>query len=250
MSIKQERKAWLAQANKGWRSAAPLDAETESNLIGRLCENNLELDQTGSFQDVFESSRFKDGLNEVLPLPAKFARWKSMPVMSVITECCRGAIVSLSKPHIILAASAEFLNTLRANPNDVCGKNMDAFLSPSTDLAAIQSAIHGASLLRTTQIKLALLATDGRDVEATVSLSPHRAYKDGRLEGCLLQIESVDHVTPVFLVEDFGRCASAVKTDREVHRQLRREANQTAGKENEQERQRQQGARRSSSQPT
>jgi hypothetical protein len=234
------RGAWLSQASKGWKS---MTVCAEKGSVATY------LDRSDAKKHLLPSASFRDGHNEGLPLPAKFGSWKSMAAVPRITGCCRGLIASLVKPHRILAASVEFLNTIKATSDEVCGRNLDAIFSPNTDSAAVRSAMNNAALLRTTQVKLALLSSDGLEVEATVSFSPYRGCADGRLEGFLLQIECIhnradDSSEPVFLVEDFGPYASRETEDRMVLRLLRREANQTAGQENEQERQRQQGARR------
>ena len=229
------------------------ERNTESECtLDRL--QNAHLDQeVQNFQDLslFDNTGLKDGLNHELPLPAKFTKWRSMPFLPVETRCCRGAIVSLIEPYKVMAASAEFLRTIQLASDDVCGRHIDDLVGPSTETLSIHSAIKNTSMLHTTQVRLALVGGGGHVIDVTASFLPYRGCSDSRLTGCLLQIDCVHHpITgcgqPVFIVEDFGIASLRVPQPkvRTAQRQLRRAANQTAGMENEEERQRQQVAKR------
>ncbi len=226
-------------------------------LMSEIClaEPYLELDSSCAGDDPFDGSTFRESFNETLPSPSKFSRSEPLQFAPMETRCCRGVIVSLVKPHKILAVAADILNMAEFTSGQICGRSINVLFGPRTDVSSVNAAIKNTALGQSSTIDTVLSSSTGADLHVTATLSPYHRPSDGSLGGCLLQIDCI-HVPdvescepakslkPVFLLEDFCLLSDPSTSlqpspKSALQRRLRREANLAAGLENEAERRRQ-----------
>ena len=221
-----------------------------------LAEPYLEFDFSCDGDDPFNGSTLRESLNETLPSPSKFSRSESTPPAPMETRCCRGAIVSLVKPHKILAISSDISSMAEFTSDQICGRSINVLCGPRTDVSSLNAAIKNTALGQSSTIDTVLSSSTGADLHVTVTLSPYHRPSDRSLGGCLLQIDCI-HISdvescgpaksskPVLLLEDFclfSDPSSSLQPSPKsaLQRRLRREANLAAGLDNEAERRRQQ----------
>ena len=222
-----------------------------------LSEPYLEFDTFSVGEDdPFNRTVFLESLNELLPSPSKFCRPESIPMGAC---CCRGAIVSLVKPHKILAVAPDVLSLVEFTSDQICGRSVNVLFGPKTVEAPLTAAIKNTGHGQPTTIDTVLSSSKGADLNVTVTFSPYRRASDGSLGGCLLQIDFL-HIPdfessipkqsslPVLLLDDVGiffdpSTSPQPSPKSHFQRRLRREANLATGLENEAERRRQQQGR-------
>ena len=157
----------------------------------------VELDETSS-----------DGILDCLPPPCKFSRFRMKSSAPLENCCCQGAMISLLKPHKIIAASAEFLRTVGFTSDQIRSRTIRALVGPNTDMSELSAAIKNAGHMHSTQINTTLYTSCGTELEVTATLSPHVNVLSGSLGGCVLRIDSVRDGAgtscPAFFLEDFG----------------------------------------------
>ena len=222
------------------------DVAVASTITAAKCKLGVIADFSSTMPDfkVFSNVELKSSLNSRLPLPSKLLRYKSMSAASGETSCYSGAVVSLTKPFKILAASKEFLQAVKLASDQIVGRSIHVLLAPQSDAEAVSTAIKSAAQLRPTSLRMFLHSSDGRDLDVTASFSPYRGPSDDAPRGCLLQIECIHDAEsepaalPVFLLDDFGtRGADGCAGERQLR--LLREARRATGLDNERERLRQ-----------
>ena len=207
-----------------------------------------EIDQSLPGSRPFDDASLKQSFNEALPAPIKFNKVSTPDTCH--TSCGHGAIVSLLKPHKILAASNEFLNTVGFTSSQVCGRSISSIFGPRTDTVRIMAAIKNTGHLETTEVNTVLYASNGREVDLCATLRPHLVTSGRGIGGCLLQIRFIrcgqgpEAPGPVFILEDFGLdlanpAPGSPKADSDALRRRRRAANAVTGIETDAERSRQ-----------
>ena len=196
-----------------------------------------EIDQSLPGSRPFDDASLKQSFNEALPAPIKFNKVSTPDTCH--TSCGHGAIVSLLKPHKILAASNEFLNTVGFTSSQICGRSISSVFGPRTDTVRIMAAIKNTGHLETTEVNTVLYASNGREVDLCASFSPYFKSSEAHLGGCLLQIHFIQsgdagNSHPVYILEDFGLASEFRPLASPKHaseRLLRREANLATGLE-------------------
>jgi hypothetical protein len=174
-----------------------------------LTEPYLEFDSSCDSDDPFKRSIFAENFNDVLPSPTKFSRSESKTFAPTETSCCRGAIVSLVKPHKILAVASDILSMAEFSSDQICGRSINVLLGPRTDVASLNVAIKNTGHDQSSTLNTVLSSSTGADLHVTVTFSPYRRASDGSLSGCLLQIDCIylpdlESPAPVFALDDVG----------------------------------------------
>jgi hypothetical protein len=220
----------------------PMKIACDDSFEIRLTEPYSEFTDFPSSNGAFDDSDFKQNFNEVLPAPTRF-----MGIPSAEDERCgHGVIISLLKPHKILAVSDGFLNMVGFSSSQVCGRSMNTFFGPETDTTDIIAAIKNTGHLKTTELSIVLYTSSGRRMDLSAAFSPLGGRSGDCLRGCLLRInfiqcEGGETCSPIFILDEFS-CASTSKSPKSSKSEVlrrRREANLVIGLDNDAERQKQ-----------
>jgi hypothetical protein len=217
-----------------------------------LTEPYLEFDSFGADEDPFKRTAFLESCSDYLPSPTKFSRSESTPLARMEASCCRGAILSLVKPHKILAVAPDILCIAGFTSDQICGRSINVLCGPRTDVALLTAAIKNTGHDHSSTIKTVLNSSTGAEQHVTATFSPYRRASEGSLGGCLMQIDCIylpdlESSSPVFSLDDFNFLCDSPSTqaaqstpDRIGH--PGREVNVGAGLDDKAERvQRQQG---------
>ena len=195
----------------------------------------LELEPSSS-REIFSEESMQQCMNETFPPPSKFSRARSSSSAPLETRCCQGAVLSLLKPHKIIAASDEFLHTVGFTSDQILSRSIQALVGPKTDMIELSAAIKNTGHMQAAQISTVLYTSCGRELEMTVTLSPYVNVLSGSLGGCVLRIDCIRDgagtSSPAFLLEDFGAMALGSgalspqsAADAAARRRRRRQAN-------------------------
>ena len=206
----------------------------------------LELEPSSS-KKIFSEESMQHSINETFPPPSKFSRARTTPLE---TRCCQGAVLSLLKPHKIIAASDEVLHIVGFTSDQILSRSIQALTGPKTDMIELSAAIKNTGHMQTVQISTVLYTSSGQELEVTATLSPYVNVLSGSLGGCVLRIDCIRDGEGTFLLEDFGSMASRdvacppqSAADAAARRRCRRQANAATGLENESEAQGQRARR-------
>ena len=202
----------------------------------------LELEPSSS-KKIFSEESMQHSINETFPPPSKFSRARTTPLE---TRCCQGAVLSLLKPHKIIAASDEFLHTVGFTSDQILSRSIQALTGPKTDMIELSAAIKNTGHMQAVQISTVLYTSSGQELEVTATLSPYVNVLSGSLGGCVLRIDCIRDGAgtscPAFLLEDFGAMdlgggarPPQSAADAAARRRQRRQANAATGLENESE---------------
>ena len=180
------------------------DLQSISDLC--LAAPYLEFDPGCADEGLFSSSVFRENFNGFLPPPSKYSRSESTPFVQTEASCCRGAIVSLLKPHTILAVGPDILSLAGFNSEQMCGRSINVLFGPRTDVASLNAAIKNAGQNESSTIITILSSSTGADLHVTATLSPYHTLSDRSIGGCLLQIDCVhlpgmESAEPVFIMD-------------------------------------------------
>jgi hypothetical protein len=177
-----------------------------------LAEPCFEFDSSCASEDPFDDATFRESFNELLPPPSKFSRSESVSIASQ-TSWCRGALVSLLKPHKILSVAPDILKMTEFNCDQITGRSINVLFGPSTDAESLNAAIKKAAHGQSSTIYTVLSTSKGSDLHVTTTLSPYHRLSDKGLDRCpavcLLQIDCI-HIPhmkpsePVFILDEFG----------------------------------------------
>ena len=180
-----------------------------------------------------------------MPPPSKFKHPTQSSSRSIETTCCHGAVISLMKPHRILAVSSELLRTLGFASDQLCGRSISTLFGPRTDSTIITAAIKSTTQLITKQISAVLYTYAGLEVHVSGAILPFSGASTGTPGGCLLRIDRIDSADAdgshsVFLLDDLGFPGAGSSPSAKVADiWARQEANRKTGLDNEAERRRQ-----------
>ena len=205
----------------------------------------LELESSTS-KEFFSEENMQQCMNETFPPPFKFSRARSNLSPPLETRCCQGAVLSLLKPHKIIAASDEFLRIVGFTSDQILSRSIQALVGPKTGMVELSAAIKNTGHMQTAQINTILYTSCGRELEVTATLSPYVNVLSGSLGGCVLRIDCIRDgagtSSPAFLLEDFGAMALGSgalspqsAADAAARLRQRRKANSATGLENESE---------------
>ena len=204
----------------------------------------LELEPSSS-KEIFSEESMQQCMNETFPPPSKFSRARSSLSAQLETRCCQGAVLSLLKPHKIIAASKEFLHTVGFTSDQILSRSIQALLGPKTGMVELSAAIKNTGHMQAAQINTILYTSCGRELEVTATLSPYVNVLSGSLGGCVLRIDCIRDgagSSPAFLLEDFGAMGLGggarppqSAADAAAQGRQRRQANAATGLENESE---------------
>ena len=173
-----------------------------------LTEPYLEFDSSCDSYDPFKCSLFAESFNDVLPSPTKFSRSELLLKFAPTeTSCCRGAIVSLVKPHKILAVASDILSMAEFSSEQICGRSINVLFGPRTDVASLNVVIKNTGHDQSSTLNTVLSSSTGADLHVAVTFSPYRRASDGSLSGCLLQIDCIylpdlEAPVPMFALDD------------------------------------------------
>ena len=218
-------------------------------------KSRYEFELNGSFLELEDSKTgglyndsIQQSMNDHLPPPSKFSRdqlFSSAPL-----KAFQGAVVSLLKPHKIIAASEEFLHTVGLTSDQILGRSIQVLVGPKTDTIELSAAIKNTGHMQVAQINTILYTSSGQELEVTATLLPYVNVLSGSLGGCVLRIDCIRDGEGTFLLEDFGSMASRdvacppqSAADAAARRRCRRQANAATGLENESEAQGQRARR-------
>ncbi len=185
------------------------DDMADMHCISDICliEPYSEIDPCCATEDPFSGTNFRENFNDTLPFPSKFSRSESISSIPIDANCCRGAIVSLLKPHKILAVAPDILNTTKFSSIQICGRSINVLFGPDTDVVSLNAAIKNTAHGQSSTLDTILCTSAGADLHVTATLSPYHRT-DRSLGGCLLQIDCI-HLPdlgcsePVFILDDF-----------------------------------------------
>jgi hypothetical protein len=243
-----------------WESYQFEEQGDDLRCISDICliEPYSETEPCCATDDPFSGTNFRENFNDSLPFPSKFSRSEFMPSIPIDANCCRGAIVSLLKPHKILAVAPDISSITNFSSGQICGRSINVLFGPDTDFVTLNAAIKNTAHGQSSTFDTILFTSTGADLHVTATLSPYHRT-DRSLGGCLIQIDCIhlpdmESSEPVFILDDFGLlCGPAPHThstpDNIASFHTFRELNLAIGLEREAERRWRQKALLSANQP-
>ena len=239
----------IEQGNKPSAPDSCINTEGTSRYQMSLDRPYLELGDI-STNEIFDHESILQSMNDYLPPPSKFSRNRLCSSSPLEASGFHGAVISLLKPHKILAVSDELLNTVAFEFDQILGRSIQVLVGPKTDMIELSAAIKNTGHMQVAQINTVLYTSCGRELDVTAMLSPYVNVMSGSLGGCVLRIDCIRDgagtSSPAFLLEDFGSYALGCgalspqsAADAAARKQRRRQANAATGLENESEAQRQ-----------
>ena len=132
----------------------------------------------------------KLSLEDELP-PPKYYRRSTPCQNEVVTKKLAPKlptlILSLVKPHKILAVSKEACDFLGYGEEEISGRSVSMLQGPKTDTAGLCAAIKNTGVLSSGEFSTVIYARDGSELKIAAALVPYIA-DGGKLAGCKLQL--------------------------------------------------------------
>ena len=137
-----------------------------------------------------ELEESKLSLEDELPPPKYYCRSKPCQTEVTIKKPAvrlPTLILSLLKPHKILAVSKETCELMGYKEDEMLGRSVSILQGPKTDKAGLCAAIKNTGVLSSGDFSTVIYARDGSELNITATLVPY--YADGgQLAGCKLQL--------------------------------------------------------------